>query len=91
MDYVDELDYWMVRELNMEVTHDDICWDSLTINGSNILFKICCADHHSSRKNAAQACMEKKGEVEEEDKEEDDDEEEEGHSWTRRHFQPYQR
>ena len=22
MDYVDELDYWMVRELNMEVTHD---------------------------------------------------------------------
>ena len=22
MDYVDELDYWMVRELNMEVTLD---------------------------------------------------------------------
>ena len=90
MDYVDELDYWMVRELNMEVTHDDIYW---TINISNILFKICCADHHSSRKNAAQTDMEKKGEVEEEDKEEEDDEEEveEGQSWTRRHFQPYQR
>ena len=23
MDYVDELDYWMVRELNMEVTRDE--------------------------------------------------------------------
>ena len=58
-----------------------------------ILFKICCADHHSSRKNAAQTCMEKKGEVEEEDKEEEEEEEEmgEGQSWTRRHFQPYQR